>query len=110
MDNGRRVEARPDARTPGHGDADNFASGREQFAASIRALPGLPARLALVAIRLYRWGVSPLLPRACRFYPSCSMYSQEAIKRYGILRGGWLAVRRLSRCHPFYPGGYDPVP
>jgi putative membrane protein insertion efficiency factor len=65
--------------------------------------------LALRAIRLYQVVLSPLLGPACRFYPSCSRYAYEAIDRYGVVRGGWMAICRLSRCHPFHPGGYDPV-
>jgi uncharacterized protein len=65
--------------------------------------------LALGLLRLYQLLVSPWLPVGCRFWPTCSRYSHEAISRYGVLRGGWLTVRRLSRCHPFHPGGYDPV-
>jgi putative membrane protein insertion efficiency factor len=61
-------------------------------------------------IRLYQKTLSRMLPPACRFRPTCSQYSYEAINRYGALRGGWLAVKRISRCHPFNPGGYDPVP
>ena len=69
------------------------------------------ARRALIAvIRGYQRFVSPGLPAACRFYPSCSAYAATAIERHGPLRGSWLAVRRLSRCHPFHPGGIDPVP
>lgn len=64
---------------------------------------------ALGAIRLYQRTVSRLLPPSCRFYPSCSEYAHQAIDRHGVRRGGWLAVRRLARCHPFHPGGYDPV-
>ncbi|MBV9027504.1 MAG: membrane protein insertion efficiency factor YidD [Candidatus Eremiobacteraeota bacterium] len=63
--------------------------------------------LALAAIRIYQLLISPLLPRACRFYPSCSQYALEAIGRYGIARGGWLAISRLARCHPWHPGGVD---
>jgi uncharacterized protein len=61
-------------------------------------------------IRLYQWTLSPLLGPKCRFYPSCSNYALEAIQRFGILHGGWLTVRRLGRCHPWHPGGIDPVP
>jgi putative membrane protein insertion efficiency factor len=63
----------------------------------------------LFILKAYKVVVSPLLPPACRFVPTCSEYAQEAISRYGALRGGWLSVRRLGRCHPFHPGGYDPV-
>jgi putative membrane protein insertion efficiency factor len=65
-------------------------------------------RAALLAIRLYQRTLST--PGVCRFAPSCSQYAYQAIERHGILRGGWLAVRRICRCHPFHPGGYDPVP
>ncbi|MGE5509423.1 MAG: membrane protein insertion efficiency factor YidD [Chitinophagales bacterium] len=61
-------------------------------------------------IRLYQATLSRVLPRACRYYPSCSQYAVEAISRYGLWRGGRLAVLRISRCHPGRPGGYDPVP
>lgn len=66
--------------------------------------------LALALIRLYQRFISPLFPPACRFEPSCSHYGYEAISRYGLLQGGWLTLKRISRCHPFNPGGYDPVP
>ena len=61
-------------------------------------------------IRLYQYVISPILPRSCRFFPSCSEYALEAVQRYGGWRGGWLAIKRLLRCHPFHPGGIDPVP
>lgn len=67
-------------------------------------------RLLLGLVRLYQYLISPLLGPRCRFHPSCSHYAIEAIERHGALRGGWLAVRRLGRCHPWHPGGYDPVP
>ncbi|MER3458762.1 MAG: membrane protein insertion efficiency factor YidD [Chloroflexota bacterium] len=66
--------------------------------------------LALGAIRLYQLTLSRVLPDSCRFTPSCSQYGYEAIARYGLIRGGWLTLKRLARCHPFSPGGYDPVP
>lgn len=69
-----------------------------------------PGRLALGLIRFYQRFVSPLLPPACRFWPTCSQYAAEALKRHGFLYGSYLAGRRLLRCHPFHPGGYDPVP
>jgi uncharacterized protein len=65
---------------------------------------------AAFLIRLYQWTVSPLLGPRCRFYPSCSQYALEALLRFGALEGGWLAAKRLARCHPWHPGGYDPVP
>ena len=61
-------------------------------------------------VRLYRRWVSPLTPPVCRFYPSCSAYAEEAFMRHGALKGAWLAIRRVLRCHPWHPGGYDPVP
>ncbi len=61
-------------------------------------------------IRLYRKWVSPILPPSCRYYPTCSAYALEAVERYGAFRGGLLAVKRVLRCHPYHPGGYDPVP
>jgi putative membrane protein insertion efficiency factor len=64
---------------------------------------------ALGLVRLYQLTVSRLLPSSCRFYPSCSEYTRQAMERYGLPRGVWLGVKRLSRCHPFNPGGYDPV-
>jgi uncharacterized protein len=69
-----------------------------------------PRKLLMWIIRGYQLGISPMLGPRCRFYPSCSCYAHTAIERYGVLRGGWLGLRRLLRCHPFREGGYDPVP
>jgi putative membrane protein insertion efficiency factor len=70
----------------------------------------LPRRLLATLIRGYQVLVSPLLPPSCRFTPSCSHYALEAVTRHGVVRGTWLTARRLARCHPFHPGGFDPVP
>lgn len=67
-------------------------------------------RLAIGLIRFYQRGISPLFPPSCRFTPTCSGYALQAIERYGILRGSWLALRRIGRCHPWCEGGHDPVP
>ena len=67
-------------------------------------------RFLLWLIRVYQKGISPLSPPACRFIPTCSQYAAEAIERFGVFKGGYLAHRRLLRCHPFHKGGYDPVP
>lgn len=67
-------------------------------------------RLAVAAVRFYQYAISPYLPPSCRFYPTCSAYAVEALERHGFLRGSLLALRRILRCHPFNPGGYDPVP
>lgn len=72
--------------------------------------PGVPVRLAIVAVRGYQRFLSPLLGANCRFHPTCSTYALEALERFGVARGGWLALRRILRCHPFHPGGCDPVP
>jgi uncharacterized protein len=66
--------------------------------------------VALFLLRLYKRFLSPLLPPMCRFEPTCSVYTMHAVEKYGALRGCWLGVRRLARCHPFNPGGWDPVP
>lgn len=78
-------------------------------AAGTENLP--PVRAIFVGmIRLYQRGISPLLPPACRFHPTCSEYTRQAIVRHGIFKGIGLGIVRLSKCHPFHPGGYDPVP
>jgi len=61
-------------------------------------------------VRFYRKYISPMRPPCCRFYPTCSQYALEALEKYGALKGGWLAFRRILRCNPFHKGGYDPVP
>ena len=66
--------------------------------------------VVLWLIRLYQNTVSKALPPTCRFMPSCSEYAHQAISKYGLIKGGWIAFRRISRCHPLHPGGYDPVP
>jgi uncharacterized protein len=66
-------------------------------------------RIPLALIRFYQIALSPIFPSACRFQPTCSQYGYEAISRYGIIKGGWMTVRRIGRCHPFSRGGYDPV-
>jgi len=68
------------------------------------------SKLAIMLVRAYRYAISPMLGPRCRFYPSCSEYSQEAIERYGVGRGIWLAFRRVLRCNPWHCGGHDPVP
>ena len=70
----------------------------------------LPRHLLAGLVRAYQLVISPALPPSCRFTPSCSQYALEAIMRHGAVRGTWLTVRRLVRCHPFHPGGFDPVP
>jgi uncharacterized protein len=66
--------------------------------------------LLIALIRGYKMLVSPILPPACRFHPTCSVYAMDAIERFGVWHGGKLAIGRILRCHPFHPGGYDPVP
>jgi putative membrane protein insertion efficiency factor len=70
----------------------------------------VPRTVLILLVRAYQVALSPLLPASCRYYPSCSTYAIEALERHGALRGGWLTLRRLARCNPFRPGGYDPVP
>lgn len=66
--------------------------------------------VALALLRFYKKVISPLLPPSCRFEPTCSVYMYQAIEKYGVVKGGWLGVKRISRCHPLHPGGFDPVP
>lgn len=67
-------------------------------------------QILIVLIKLYRYAISPYLAPSCRYTPTCSSYAIEAIERHGLFRGSWLAVRRISRCHPWHEAGYDPVP
>ncbi|MDO4741394.1 MAG: membrane protein insertion efficiency factor YidD [Eubacteriales bacterium] len=67
-------------------------------------------RILIWLVKGYRRFISPMFPPACRFTPTCSQYALEAIEKYGALKGGYLAIRRILRCHPFHPGGHDPVP
>ncbi|WML45735.1 membrane protein insertion efficiency factor YidD [Neobacillus sp. PS3-40] len=67
-------------------------------------------KMFISLIRFYQIVISPLKPPTCRFYPTCSHYGLEAVQRYGAIKGGWLAIKRILKCHPFHPGGIDPVP
>jgi putative membrane protein insertion efficiency factor len=68
----------------------------------------LPATMLIVAVRMYQWTLSPLIGRHCRFEPTCSAYFVLAVRKYGAIRGTWKGMRRIGRCHPWSPGGYDP--
>ena len=69
----------------------------------------MPRMIAIAMLRFYKRWISPMLPSACRFHPTCSEYAMDAIEAHGVWRGSWMAVRRLARCHPFHQGGFDPV-
>ena len=73
-------------------------------------MSALPRQALRMLVRAYRYLISPLLPSACRFYPSCSAYAEQALQNHGALCCGWLAARRICRCGPWHPGGFDPVP
>jgi putative membrane protein insertion efficiency factor len=75
-----------------------------------QAIIRLPRRIITLMIRGYQQVISPLLPPTCRFMPTCSDYALEAVSTYGVFKGGWLALKRILKCHPFHPGGYDPLP
>ncbi|WP_438767349.1 membrane protein insertion efficiency factor YidD [Kushneria sp. TE3] len=75
-----------------------------------RGLQKAPGMVLIALMRIYQYGISPMIGPRCRFWPTCSNYAIEAIQRHGALRGGWLALRRILRCHPFCAGGVDPVP
>jgi putative membrane protein insertion efficiency factor len=70
----------------------------------------IPAKFFVLLIRFYQWAISPILPMACRYNPTCSAYGIEAIQKHGALKGGWLALKRIARCHPWGGHGHDPVP
>ena len=78
--------------------------------AATRPARSIPTRVVLVMITIYQLTLSPLLGSSCRYWPSCSRYTYEAVERYGWLRGSWMGLMRIARCHPFAKGGYDPVP
>jgi uncharacterized protein len=67
-------------------------------------------RIAIAFIRFYQRYISPALGANCRYYPTCSAYTLTAIERYGVMKGGWMGLKRIGRCHPWHPGGFDPVP
>lgn len=67
-------------------------------------------KILMIIIKIYQRTISPLTPPSCRFYPTCSHYGLEALETHGALKGSWLAIRRISKCHPFHEGGFDPVP
>lgn len=108
---GRKLAARvpsrsgPEAR-PGAGRGEESGI----FSSIVGVIQEWPGWLALGVIRFYQRCVSPFTPPACRFWPTCSNYAAVAVQRHGFWRGSWLAFRRLLKCHPFHPGGYDPVP
>lgn len=84
--------------------------GKRKRVASSNCVRNFPNRFALLLIHFYKKAVSPFLPRACRFEPTCSVYARECFERQGFVRALFLSVRRVLRCHPFHPGGYDPAP
>jgi len=72
-------------------------------------LTALPKYFAIACINMYRKFISPIKPPTCRFMPTCSEYALTAIKQYGAIKGGWMSVKRILKCHPWHPGGFDPV-
>ncbi|NHC06725.1 hypothetical protein DFR40_2365 [Azonexus fungiphilus] len=67
-------------------------------------------QLLIALVRFYQYAISPMFGRRCRYFPTCSEYTVDAIRKYGALKGGWMGLKRIGRCHPWHPGGYDPVP
>lgn len=90
--------------------ADRVSRTVAESSRVVGGLAGVPRFLLILGVRLYQVALSPLLGGSCRYFPSCSAYAIEALERHGAARGSWLAIRRIGRCHPFRPGGYDPVP
>lgn len=88
--------------------SDTGVSGESEL--EVKKPVDIGRRILIGAIRIYQMTISRALPPSCRYYPSCSEYTLQAVSKYGVLRGGWLGAKRISRCHPFHPGGYDPVP
>ncbi len=76
----------------------------------IKAIKYILGQILIVLFSFYKYAISPMLPKACRYTPTCSTYSIEAVKKYGPFKGGWLSIKRISRCHPWGGHGYDPVP
>lgn len=79
------------------------------FKSTMEQIGKIGKKLAILLINTYRYFLSPFLGNNCRFHPSCSCYAKEAIERFGLLRGGWLSIKRILKCNPWNPGGYDPV-
>jgi uncharacterized protein len=94
----------------GAGGRAQGAEHEAEVSPAPRTVRSVTSLLALLPLRFYKRFISPLLPPMCRFEPTCSVYTMHAVEKYGVLRGVWLGVRRLARCHPFNPGGWDPVP
>ncbi|MBL8985684.1 MAG: membrane protein insertion efficiency factor YidD [Gemmatimonadetes bacterium] len=84
--------------------------GDQGPATGLAAAGQWPRRAGIALIRGYQRFISPAFPPRCRFSPSCSQYTLEAVERYGLVRGSWMGLKRIARCHPFHPGGFDPVP
>ena len=76
----------------------------------ISSIKHVPLKIALAGVRFYRRAISPLFPPSCRYYPTCSEYALTALQRYGFLKGSFMAIKRILRCHPWHDGGFDPVP
>lgn len=91
-------------------DENGLETAPQQAIETVDEPRGLGAKFGVKLVRFYQVIISPLFPAVCRYNPTCSQYTLVAIKRYGLLKGSWMGVRRISRCHPLHPGGYDPVP